>query len=123
MLSIVNKSKALPIVARYYNKASVSGYVPHVSVKRMMAYMFLISFIEIMYPYIDDDDSYRLFDRAFVKLFTDGGCLFPYQAIHANYLQLVDAVGKAHYMGNSILRITTDGVMRETENNILRRMI
>ena len=113
----------MPIVKRYYTKAAVTGYIAHPFVKRMMAYMFLIDFVETLYPYFEDDGTYRLVDRAMVKIFTDGGCIFPYEAIHANYLQMVDAVGKAHYMGNSILRITTDGIMRDTENDFLRRVI
>lgn len=119
MLNVINKSKAMPIVKRYYTKATVTGYVAHPLVKRMMAYMFLIDFIETLYPYFEDDGTYRLIDMAMVKIFTDGGCIFPYEATHANYLQ----IGKAHYMGNSSLRITTDNIMRETENDYLRRVI
>lgn len=120
MHNAINRNKAMSIVKRYYTKASVTGYVAHPFVKRMMAYMFLIDFIDTLYPYFEDDRTYRLVDMAMVKIFTNGGCIFQYEAKHANFPQ----IGNTHYMGNGILRITADNTtMREMENDFLRRVI
>ena len=119
MLSIVNKDNALSIVSRYYTKAAITGYIAHSSVQRMLAYFFLIDFVETLYPYFVDYNDYQNVNMAFVKIFSDGGCLFPYEAMNPDSL----IIGKSHYMGGNALRITIDNIMRETENDFLRRVI
>ena len=117
MLSVIEKEKALPIVSKYFDMLASMGYVKHPTVRRFLIYLFLIDFTEWVYPFLTDCD-YNLLDKALVKIFTDGGCLLPYQVIQTNRDKVAKAyVGVAHYSGlKNILRRTEVGALRSVED-------
>lgn len=77
MIQVVSEKKALKVLDGYYELLSKTGYVPHKTLKYLMIYMFLLDFVEYLHEYITEDD-YQIIERLLVKLFANGGCLFPY---------------------------------------------
>ena len=120
MLKVIEKEKALPIVNRYLDMLARTGYVKHPTALRLLAYLFLVERTEWVYDFMTDKDYHKM-DIALVKMFTDGGCLMPYQVIAANRLRIGRTyTGVAHYTGVVTMRVTEKNEQRISEKSKLR---
>lgn len=120
MLTAIDNDKALSYVSKYFTLVSRTGYAKHNIVQWYLFYLFIIDFVNWVYPYFTDDD-YKKVDMAIVKLFSGGNCLVPYQVFSYDKLKIARHVGLAHYTGPSILRKTEPvGYTRTTEDETLR---
>ena len=121
MLQVVAEKKALKTLGNYFAMLSKTGYVKNLQVRRFLAYLFLIDFVEYTSAYFTRKD-YDTVAEALGRLFANGGCLMPYPIFCSNRIK----VGKPYYMGALRLRVTEgkkveDRIKRITEDEILRR--
>ena len=120
MVGVIEEIKALPIVRKYFDVLSVTGYVKHSTVRRFLIYIFLIDLVKWTFPYFSEKD-YEQLNLALIKIFTGGGCLLPYQALSANRMQIkLDARGLPYYQGTPRYRVTEESELRSTETNNVR---
>ena len=121
MLQVVAEKKALKTLGNYFDMLGMTGYVRNNQVRRFLAYLFLVDFVEYTGDYFTRYD-YDTVAEALGRLFANGGCLLPYPVFCTNRI----TVGTAHYMGKLRLRVTEgknieDRIKRITEDDILRR--
>lgn len=108
MVNALDPRAALQYAKKYFDGLSNSGYVSPALRKDMMKYIFLVDFVETLYPFLTEKD-YQHIDMATRKLFDKGGCLFDYTVDCTNELTL----GSPVYMG-------TNGLRRAQHRPILR---
>ena len=113
MLSLIDEHKALPIAMNYFSLLKYTGYVKRGTVKRILAYEFLLDFIENAYWYITDEDYSKII-TLLRYLFADGDCLMPYPTFCANRIK----IGKGGYFGTARLRITENETVDINGNDI-----
>lgn len=114
MLLAVERDKAKGILDNYFTMLTNTGYVKRPAVKRLLAWLFLIDFVEMVYNLLTDED-YNKINRALICLFSTGCCLLPYDAIREidrSHLH----TGGSGYMGTFNLRITEENQWRAAED-------
>lgn len=104
MLVVIQREKGKKILDGYFEALSYTGYVKHPTVKRFLAWLFLVDFVELIYTRLTDED-YNLINRALACLFNGGSCLLPYDAL--------ENIAKNVFIANSQHMRTFD--IRETE--------
>jgi hypothetical protein len=77
MLVAVEKDKAKELIDKYFSMLAVTGYVKHPVVVRYLVWLFLVDFVERVYPMLNDKD-YNKINKALICLFSRGCCLLPY---------------------------------------------
>ena len=120
MLQVIAEKRALKTIDKYIDMVSLTGYVKHDVMRRMLTYLFIIDFVEYTHDFFTRWD-YDTIAVLLEKLFSNGGCLLPYQIFCTNRAK----IGRAHYMGSLRLRATEDEtfgerIKRITEDEILR---
>lgn len=85
----------------YFAVLSEVGYVKKSIIKRYMMYMFLIDFVDSVYPYLSEED-YKTIYTFMNEIFSGSSCLIPYPVFCYRKM----AVGKPTYMGAPSLRKT-----------------
>lgn len=118
MLLAVQKDKAKAVLDGYYKALANVGYVKRPVVKRFLAWLFLVDFVELVYEHLTDAD-YNLINKALICIFNSGFCLLPYGALTRSFQKIV--VGPSQYMGTFNLRITEDEKWRDAEEGDLFR--
>lgn len=83
MIQVLEKGKAIETLNRYFTTISATGYVKPIVVKRFLAYLFLVDFVEKIYEFLDESD-YNFIRDALLKLFSTGCCLLPYELFCKN---------------------------------------
>ena len=99
MIKLVEKEHALEYACKYFDELTRSGYVNGCTMLRMEAYMFIVDFIETLYPFIGENE-YKIIGMAMTKLFSKDSCLFPYPVFCINKNKL----GLPYFMGGNALR-------------------
>ena len=100
MIKLIDKGRALNYAGGYFDELTRSGYVKSCATRRMAAYLFIVDFVETLYPFIGEDE-YQTIEKATLNLFGKDNCLFPYSVFCVNKNKL----GLPYYMGaNSIRR-------------------
>lgn len=102
MLGLISEVKASEIVKGYLDELYSVGYVKKGIADKMLAYLFLIDFIDGTHAFITEED-YRKIEEMMSVLF--GNCLMPYPVFCANHATL----GTTDYEGDFILRKTEVG--------------
>lgn len=103
------------ILKNYFNVLQEVGYIEHMTMGKIMAYLFLIDWLNDIASFVTEED-YNCINKAIKTLFANGDCLFPYPIF-----SLVRTVmGSADYEGELSPRITEDGVLRASEDEMLR---
>lgn len=116
MLKLVAEEKATKLLGRYFTQLDGVGYVKHDQIKRLMAYLFFVEFLQNTYDFFTEED-YKKLANALSILFVGASCLLPYQVFCTNRAKL----GSAHYMGSLKIRATeVDANDRATEDNYWR---
>ena len=122
MLELIDDKKALGALKRYFGLLRHTGYVKSVTVRKYLAYLFMIDFAHYAFPFLDEDE-YIMLDRFMKRTFTNGGCLLPYPVACTKKVTL----GDNGYMGKLKVRRTEDyssiGIEkrdRSTEDDYLR---
>lgn len=117
MIEIIRKDKAVTVVNKYYKLLAATGYVKRASVRRLIIYLFIINLIDWTFPYISDGD-YVAIDKALVRLFSEGGCLFPYSILPFDGKMIhMLKLGESYYTGLAgVIRETEAGALRATED-------
>ena len=77
LTDLLDKKKAMAYVKNYFSTLKETGYVSPSSVSRYLVYLFLIDFVDTLYPYITYED-YMEIDKLLGSIFGTGGCLLPY---------------------------------------------
>lgn len=117
MLLVIEREKGKKILDGYYNTLSYVGYVKRPTVKRYLAWLFLVDFVELIYSHLTDDD-YNLINRALACLFDGGSCLLPYSAL--NNMAHNVSISESQYMGTFNIRITEQNQWRIAEDDNIR---
>ena len=116
MVQLISKSKAQGYLVNYIDQLELVGYTNPGVVRKLLAYTFLLDFVEYMHAFIEEHD-YKAIDNALAKLFASGSCLLPYPIFCVRRATL----GSAEYMGDLKLRVTEVGMdKRITEDEYLR---
>ena len=120
MIQVVDQKNVLKVLEDYFGTLSLTGYVRHDNIPRLLVYLFLADFVEFTYDFLTKED-YETLSKVLRRQFVNGGCLFPYPLFCVNRATL----GKSHYIGNVRLRTTegrvyTTRIKRVTEDNDLR---
>ena len=103
MLDVLNAKEVLPKIEAYFNLLKKTGYVRHGMTSRYLVYMFLCDFTDTLYDFFSECD-YNLVNKKLVSLFSDGGCLLPYQTSPGRHAH----IGTPRYEKNYNRRITED---------------
>lgn len=119
MVKLIREDKVLPIVSNYLNILKNTGYVSPEITRKMLVYLFIMNFVNTVYYFLDEKE-YAIIGRALVKLFTDGGCLFPYATFDENRQKLKFTLGKATYMGIARIKSTNNTKLRISESGTLK---
>lgn len=85
---------ALRLLDNYFISLTETGYVNKKTKSNFLFYLFLMDFVDVLCDYMTGDDIARI-NSLLCSIFTNGGCLLPYQTIIKNR----GVVGKAGYMG------------------------
>lgn len=117
MLALIDERKALDRLASYFSVLGQTGYVKRGMVKKYLAYLFLLDFINYTDVFIEDED-YNVINETMRYIFINGGCLLPYPTFCINRAKLMDN----KYHGDGALRITEDIIIRSMEDLKLRNM-
>lgn len=112
MVELISKTKAEGYLINYFDLLDSVGYVKAGTVKKFLAYTFLLDFVENMHAFITEED-YILIERMLGKLFSGGNCLLPYPVFCTRCATL----GDADYMGYYNRRITESGTLGEGEDD------
>lgn len=118
MLELIeNPKNTIAILGKYFDLVSQTGYVKSKTVVRLLLYLFLLDFVNVLHYYFTEED-YEKVNCLLVKLFTGGGCLLPYQVFH----NLHTTIGYPGIEGsmegprvtevNRDVRISEDGTIR-----------
>lgn len=99
MVRLIEKEHALEYACKYFDELARTGYVKGCTMHRMTAYMFIVDFIETLYPFIGESE-YKTIGMAMTNLFGKDSCLFPYPVFCINKNKL----GLPYYMGGNTLR-------------------
>ena len=110
-MGLTDDKTMLSVVDNYYATLEKTGYVKHGTVVRLLAYEFLVDFINNTFFFITEED-YQMIDSLLKKLFTNGGCLLPYPVFCTNRVKL------AGYGNDGIVRITEDKY-KDKDGNLL----
>lgn len=73
----IKETKALGLLDGYFNLLSEAGYARRGNVNKFLVYMFLLDFVDVMYPFLTDGD-YNKIDALLRKLMNGNSCLLPY---------------------------------------------
>lgn len=111
MFPLVDERKVLSFIDSYYIALEKTGYVKHSTVSKLLLYEFLTDFIENVIFFVTDEDYVKI-DSLLKKLFTNGGCLMPYQVLCTNRVEL------SKYRGSGDVRITEDKY-RDKDGNLI----
>lgn len=115
MLLAIEKDKAKDILKDYYKQLSAMGYTKRPVVGRFVFWLFILYFVERVYTLFTEKD-YNLINKALIKLFSSGDCLFSYKLIKSKKV----TVGRPIYMGSFRIRTTEDNSWRGTEAQRIR---
>ena len=77
MLGVIDKDKEYEILHGYFDMLSRMGYVKSCAVERLLMWLFIVDFAEMMKVKISEKD-YKLINDALISLFSNGCCLMPY---------------------------------------------
>lgn len=114
---IENPKNTVSILDKYYNLLTQTGYVKRATVMRLLLYLFLLDFVDVLHYYFDEKD-YEQVNCLLVKLFTGAGCLLPYH-VFRKFNTKVGMPGDQSSMSgprvtekNRDVRISEDGTIR-----------
>ena len=103
MLDVLDAKAVLPKIEAYFELLKKTGYVRHGMTSRYLVYMFLCDFTDTLYDFFSECD-YDVVNKKLVALFSDGGCLLPYQTSPGRRAH----IGTPRYEKNYNRRITED---------------
>ena len=104
MLGLISEVKASEIVGRYFDDLYSVGYVRKGIADKVLAYLFLMDFIDSTHAFISEED-YGKIEEMMSVLFAGGSCLVPYPVFCTDHATL----GTTDYEGDFILRKTEVG--------------
>lgn len=128
MLSIVDGKPISDLLGRYYTRLSNTGFVDKSTVRKLLMYLFVVSYIDVAYDSLYESD-YKKLDKVLDKLFSGCSCIMPYDkrlTTTSHYLGFGTGINsvivcKPWYMGDDfIARVSEDDKDRFTENDIPR---
>ena len=117
MLLAVEKDKGKAVLDNYFNTLFNTGYVKRPTVKRFLAWLYLMDFVEMVYTCLTDED-YNIINDALICLFSSGCCLLPYDAISENPSDV--NISGSIYFGTFNIRETEMRQWRIAENGEFR---
>lgn len=103
MLQMINEGNALNIHERYFTILEKTGYIKPNSMVRFLAYQFILDLVEYGHAFFTEED-YDKVNAALEFLFSNGGCLLPYQVFCTNRV----TVGRNEYLREMKIRKTED---------------
>ena len=119
MAQIIDEKPAVAVLDKYFDALSEMGYVKTSTTSRMLLYMFLIDFVDSVFPFLTEKD-YMKIRNLLARIYSGGDCLLPYPLHCAHKITL----GKSYPMGSNYRRINNDGedILRKTDYKKLRRI-
>lgn len=113
MIDLIERENTGKILNGYFDELSRKGYVSRYMVKKLIVWLFLVDFVERVYRLMTSED-YNKVNDALICLFSNAGCLLPYEYNMAD-LSTDDSLV---YIFN--LRATEDMMLRATDGENLR---
>lgn len=114
MVEVLEHKEVLSYLDRYYDYLEKSGYVKEKITDSYLLYLFLVDFVDLLYPYITDGD-YAEIEQLLVEQFSAGYCMLPYPRFCTQCVTVGDpTMTQVH-----LRRSETEG-LRQTENEKLR---
>lgn len=116
MIEILEHKTAAKYIEKYFDVLTKTGYLKSGTTKDYLRYLFLVDFIDTLYPFLTEMD-YDIMGNVLRNIFSHGDCLLSYPL----FCTRRNVIGKPYYTGKAIVRITeTDKVLRITEDLNLR---
>lgn len=85
----------------YFNLLKQTGYVNDKLTFRYLIYLFLYDFTDSLYDFFTEEDYYCV-QRLLLNIFSDGGCLLPYENFTSDHIK----IGTPRYEGHGIKRLS-----------------
>lgn len=117
MVGIVNSASAFAYIDKYFDTVQKLGYVKKSIPNRLLAYSFIVNFVDTLYYFLTEED-YNNIEDAMLNIFSGASCLLPYNDFCTQKIKLGKPYGKVVFRG-------TEGTirnLRSTEDVNLRKV-